>query len=213
MGIKRTIWGAMAITLSIAIFAQTFYVSMKLTRDAAMRERMKTEEADTVSSVVVSCKAAPALAAQEASETVGVARYDAPAVYTGWDGRTMEAWEMDLFVRISYLEFWGTSSACCEAGVDSILRLWESGEYGDTMGELLTAEYAPGYYVYSPMAYVWDWEYDAEGLRDMRQLCEERFYNGPVWIAPYFRLWYYHEWAVPCYEIDGVYFSTSPWVQ
>ena len=125
----------------------------------------------------------------------------------GWGGRKMEVWEMDLYSRIVYLEFWGTSQECTEAGADSILRLWELGEYGDTIGELLMAQYAPGYYVYSPMAYVWDWEYDAEGLADICALCEERFFNGPEWVAPYFRLWYYHPWATPCYCLDGVYFS------
>jgi len=127
----------------------------------------------------------------------------------GWDGHQMEVWEMDLFSRIVYLEFWGTSTECVEAGIDSMLLLWDMGEYGRTMGELLSAQYAPGYYVYSPYAYVWDWTYDADGLADMRQLCEERFANGPEWCAPYFRLWYYHEWAEPAYEIDGVYFSTG----
>lgn len=208
--VKRFITGALAIALSIAVFSQMFYIAMKLTRDNAVRERMKTEEADTASSVVVSCKADPALAPQEASEEVGVAG-GVPEVYVGWDGRTMAEWEMDLFIRISYLEFWGTSPECCEAGVDSILRLWELEEYGDTIGELLTAQYAPGYYVYSPMAYVWDWDYDEQGLADFRKLCEERFANGPVWIAPYFRLWYYHSWAVPAYQIDNVFFSVRQW--
>lgn len=46
-------------------------------------------------------------------------------------------------------------------------------------------------------------------LSEMRRLCEERFQSGPVWIAPFFRTEHYHEWAVPCYEIDGVFFSTG----
>ena len=125
----------------------------------------------------------------------------------GWDGHSMEAWEMDLLSRIVYREFWGTSTACVEAGIDSMLLLWDMGEYGRTMGELLSAQYAPGYYVYSPYAYVWEWDYDAEALAGIRAMCEERFAAGPTWCAPYFRLWYYHEWAVPAYEIDGVYFS------
>lgn len=133
--------------------------------------------------------------------------YNINTTLWGWDGHMMEVWEYDLFVRIVYLEFWGTSDECVEAGIDSILLLWDRGEYGRTMGELLSAQYAPGYYVYSPYAYVWDWTYDAEGLADIRTMCEERFAAGPTWCAPYFRLWYYHEWAAPAYEIDGVYFS------
>ena len=127
----------------------------------------------------------------------------------GWDGHRMEIWEMDLFSRIVYLEFWGTSPECCEAGADSILRLWESGYYGPRISDTLTARAEDGSLVYSPYAYVWDWEYDPEGLADMRALCEDRFYNGPEWSAPFFRLNYYHDWAVPMYEIDNVYFSTG----
>lgn len=133
--------------------------------------------------------------------------YNLNTTLWGWDGHGMEVWEFDLFVKIVYLEFWGTSKTCVEAGIDSMLLLWDMGEYGRTMGELLSAQYAPGYYVYSPYAYVWDWQYDAQGLADIRAMCEERFAAGPTWCAPYFRLWYYHEWAVPAYEIDGVFFS------
>lgn len=133
--------------------------------------------------------------------------YNLNTTVWGWDGHGMEKWEFDLFVKIVYLEFWGTSAECVEAGIDSMLLLWDMGEYGRTMGELLSAQYAPGFYVYSPYAYVWDWEYNAEGLADIRAMCEERFANGPEWCAPYFRLWYYHDWATPAYEIDGVYFS------
>lgn len=127
----------------------------------------------------------------------------------GWDGHRMEVWEMDLYSRIVYLEFWGTSPECCEAGADSILRLWESGYYGLRISDTLTARAEDGSLVYSPYAYVWDWEYDPEGLADMRALCEDRFTGGPEWSAPFFRLNYYHDWAVPMYEIDNVYFSTG----
>lgn len=127
----------------------------------------------------------------------------------GWDGHRMEVWEMDLYSRIVYLEFWGTSPECCEAGADSILRLWESGYYGPRISDTLTARAEDGSLVYSPYAYVWGWEYDPQGLADMRALCEDRFYNGPEWSAPFFRLNYYHDWAVPMYEIDNVYFSTG----
>ena len=127
----------------------------------------------------------------------------------GWDGRRMEIWEMDLYSRIVYLEFWGTSPECCEAGADSILRLWESGYYGPRISDTLTARAEDGSLVYSPYAYVWDWEYDPEGLADMRALCEDRFSGGPEWSAPFFRRNHYHDWAVPMYEIDNVYFSTG----
>lgn len=127
----------------------------------------------------------------------------------GWDGHRMDAVEMDAFSRVAYLEFWGTSPECCEAGVDAILRLWESGYYGRTMLDTLSAVTETGAPVFSTWDAVWATDYDPDGLAEMRALCESRFYNGPVWIAPFFRLDHYHDWAVPCYEIDGVYFSTG----
>lgn len=151
------------------------------------------------------------MAAEWTAETerrdIGCPDWNVDSTLWGWDGHGMEVWEMELFSRIVYLEFWGTSTACVEAGIDSMLLLWDMGEYGATMGELLSAEYAPGYYVYSPYAYVWDWTYDAEALAGIRAMCEDRFVNGPEWCAPYFRLWYYHDFGIPAYEIDGVYFS------
>lgn len=127
----------------------------------------------------------------------------------GWDGHGAEAWELDLYARIVYLEFWGTSPECCEAGADSILRLWDSGYFGDTLGGVLSARAENGALVYTTYGFVWDAEYDPDGLAEMRELCEERFLNGPEWGAEFFQLYGFPAWAVPCYEIDGVYFSTG----
>ena len=130
-----------------------------------------------------------------------------PGCYFGWDGHTAAEWEMDLFARIIYLEFWGTSPECIEAGIDSVLCLCESGYFGQTLGEVLTARAENGARVYTTYDYLWSTSYDAEALSEIRGMCEERFANGPVWIAPFFQLHYYPSWAQPCYEIDGVYFS------
>lgn len=138
---------------------------------------------------------------------IGCPDYAYETLIYGWDGHVCESWEMTLYARIVYLEVWGQSRACCEAVADSILQLWDSGYFGTTLGGLLSATAEDGSLVYSPYAYVWDWDYDAEGLAEIQALCEERFVNGPTWDAPYFRLWYYHPWAEPAYEIDGVYFS------
>lgn len=127
----------------------------------------------------------------------------------GWDGHSMEVWELDLYARIVYLEFWGTSPECCEAGADSILRLWESGYFGDTLGGVLSARAENGALVYTTYGFVWDAEYDPDGLAEIRELCESRFLNGPEWGAEFFQLYGFPEWAAPCYEIDGVYFSTG----
>lgn len=132
-------------------------------------------------------------------------------VIWGWDGRYCELWEMDLYARIMYLEFWGTSAVCCEAGADSILRMLESGYFGDSLGAVLSARSESGALVYSTYAYVWEWTYDPNGLAEMYALCVDRWTNGPVWIAPFFQLYYYPAWAVPAYQIDGVFFSVARW--
>lgn len=136
------------------------------------------------------------------------AEWSADETIYGWDGHTTTPDEMELFARITYKEFWGTSTLCCEAGVDSILRLWESEYYGETIYETLSAKTEGGAWAYSTYPYVWSATYDAEGLAYCRALCEERFVNGPKFEAPFFQLHYYPWWATPCFEIDGVFFST-----
>lgn len=129
----------------------------------------------------------------------------------GWDGHRAEAWELDLLARVFYLEFWGASIECSEAGCDAILNLWDTGKYGDTLFEALSY-YDPDYgYTYRVYPKVWQTDYDADGLAWCREFCEERFYNGPEWEAVYFQLGGYHdpEWVSPLYELDGVYFSAG----
>ena len=132
-------------------------------------------------------------------------------VIWGWDGRYCELWEMDLFARIFYLEFWGASPECCEAGCDAMLNLWASGLYGRTLGESLSAVNDFGAYVYSVYPNVWTANYDPDGLAWCREFCESRFCEGPKWEAMYFQLYGFHDpsWAIPLYEIDGVYFSVA----
>lgn len=130
----------------------------------------------------------------------------------GWDGHRMAVWEMDLFSRIVFLEFGISSQECREAGIDAILRLWESEYYSSTLFGTVSAVTENGRPAFSTYPGVWEEEYDYEKLAQIREDCEERFLNGPVWIAPFFRLDHYHDWAVPCYELDGVYFSTSPYL-
>lgn len=129
----------------------------------------------------------------------------------GWDGRMMEIWELDLWARVFYLEFYGASEECCAAGCDAMLNLWATGKYGRTLFDCLSY-YDPDYgYTYEVYPWVWDTTYDPDGLEWCRSFCEERFFSGPEWGAAYFQLGGYHDpdWVTPAYEIDGVYFSTG----
>lgn len=130
----------------------------------------------------------------------------------GADGLKMEQWEMGLFARILYREFWGTSRECCEAGADSIINLWASEYYGNSLFDTLSAVTETGEYAFSTFPGVWEEDYDPDGLAEMQSICEDRFYNGTEYEAAFFRTDHYHgEWAVPCFCFteDNVYFSTG----
>lgn len=219
MGIRKFFSGIFAIALMLVLFAQGFYYCMRSLKNGI--EDSKTAEVKT-SAVAVVYEAETTAAAENEAEAETVVRQDIgctdEVVCTtifGWDGHTMEPWEFDLFSRVFYLEFFGSSDVLCEAGCDAILRLWESEEFGPTMGGLLTAVNVAGQYVYDVYAYVWDWQYDEDGLEWCRQLCMKRFTDGPTWYATYFQKWGYPDWGpwspIPCYEIDEVYFSISRW--
>ena len=139
---------------------------------------------------------------------IGCPDYNVETVLYGWDGHSMESWEMDLFARIVYLEFNGTEPECMNAGIDSILNLWESGYFGRTIFETLSATAENGALVYTTYGYVWDWDYDYTVLQEIKTLCAERFMNGPRYGCHFFQLYGFPWWAQPLYEIDQVYFST-----
>ena len=137
--------------------------------------------------------------------------YNICSTLWGWDGHSCEVWEMDLFSRIFYLEFWQPNLTLCEAGCDAMLQLWDLN--GGTLFDTLSAITESGAYAFSTYPAVWKTEYDAEGLAWCRAYCEERFTMGPAWTAQYFRKGQYHDWGqwspIPAYEIDGIYFSTA----
>ena len=154
--------------------------------------------------------------AAEAHPPVGIdpggIDYNICSTLYGANGLKMEQWEMGLFARILYREFWGTSRECCEAGADSIINLWASGYYGNSLFDTLSAVTETGGYAFSTFPGVWDEDYDPEGLAEMQRICEDRFYNGTEYEAAFFRTDYYHgDWAVPCFCFpdDNVYFSTG----
>lgn len=140
---------------------------------------------------------------------IGCPDYDVESTLWGWDGHSMEVWEMDLFSRIFYLEFWQPNLTLCEAGCDAMLGLWELD--GGTMYETLSHVNENGSYAFSTYPGVWEAEYDPDGLAWCRAYCEKRFCEGPSWPAQYFRKGQYHDWdewsPIPAYEIDGIYFS------
>lgn len=135
--------------------------------------------------------------------------YNLCSTLWGWDGHSMEAWEMDLFSMIFYREFWQPNLTLCEAGCDAMLQLWDLN--GGTMYETLSHVNEGGSYAFSTFPGVWETEYDPDGLAWCRAYCEERFCEGPSWPAQYFRKGQYHDWdewsPIPAYEIDGIYFS------
>lgn len=140
---------------------------------------------------------------------VGCPDYNVESTLWGWDGHCMESWELELFSRIFYKEFWQPNLTLCEAGCDAILGLWDLN--GGTMYETLSHVNENGSYAFSTYPGIWEAEYDPDGLAWCRVYCEERFYEGPSWPAQYFRKGQYHDWQewspIPAYEIDGIYFS------
>lgn len=128
----------------------------------------------------------------------------------GAHGLTAEPWELDLMARTVSREVCGCSRTCWEAVADSILRRVESGHWGSTIYSVLSAVEDNGSWAYDTWPDVWDGE--IELYDEIRAVCEERFYNGAEWDATHFRTEYYHPWAISLYEIDGVYFSVSPWL-
>lgn len=140
---------------------------------------------------------------------LGCPDYNVDYTVYGWDGHTAEPWELELLARVFYLEFWGTSDECCEAGCDAMLNLWDTGLYGSTLGASLSGVNDSGHWIYSVYPNVWDTNYDPEGLEWCREFTAERFYHGPEWDAVYFQLYGFHDpsWTVPLYKLDTVYFS------
>ena len=129
------------------------------------------------------------------------------AIY-GWDGHMMTGVELDLFSRITYLEFWGASKECMNAGIDSILNLWSSEYFGRTLFETLSATAENGAFVYTTYGYAYDWDYDYTALKEIKALCLKRFVEGPRYNCCFFQLYGFPAWAEPLYAIDSVYFST-----
>ena len=146
----------------------------------------------------------------EQVKDVGCPDWNLCSTLYGAHGLTAEPWELDLMARIVSREVCGCSRTCWEAVADSILRRVETGHWGSSIYSVLSAVEENGSWAYDTWPDVWDGE--IELYDEIRAVCEERFYNGADWDATHFRTEYYHPWAISLYEIDGVYFSLSPYL-
>jgi len=148
--------------------------------------------------------------AEQVRKDAGCPDWNLCSTLYGAHGLTAEPWELDLMARIVSREVCGCSRTCWEAVADSILRRVESGYWGSTIYSVLSAVEENGAWAYDTWPYIWDGE--IELYDEIRAVCEDRFYNGAQWDATHFRTEYYHPWAISLYEIDGVYFSQSPYL-
>lgn len=134
----------------------------------------------------------------------------------GANGLTAEAWEIDLLTRIVSREVCGCSETCWVAICDAILNRVACGYWGSTIYEVVSAVEQGGALAFT----TWPDVYDGKPIElydEIRAVCEYEFYNGVQFpeYAKYFNLYGYAAWdgAVPCYEIDGVFFSASEWLE
>lgn len=116
--------------------------------------------------------------------------------------------ELEELARLAFLEAgsdWN-SDDCIRAVVEVVFNQLNYGAWGDTLHEVIfsAGNYEPAYNI--PFT---------EPTERCRAIVKDVYKNGislPSRIM-FFRAWHYHEWAgaVPEFEIDGVYFSSSWW--
>lgn len=149
----------------------------------------------------------------DAPALIGIGR-EAKIVYYGANGYIATEEEIDLFTRIVSREVCGCSIECQRAVADSILNRLYCGYWGDTLYEVLSAVENTGEWAYTTYPFVYDGN-PIELYDEIYELCLTAFIDGPVWAkeAKYFNTGYYATWAVPMYNLDGVYFSASPYLE
>ena len=121
-----------------------------------------------------------------------------------------EEWELEELARLAYLEAGADwmSDDCIRAVVEVVFNQLQYGAWGNTLHDVI---YSPGNY--EP---AWNIPYTEPSAR-CREIVHDVYKNGiriPQRVM-FFRAWYYHQWegAIPEFEIDGVYFSSSWWCQ
>ena len=135
---------------------------------------------------------------------------------SGANGLTAEAWEIDLLTRIVSREACGCSETCWTAICDAILNRVSCGYWGSSIFEVVSAVEEGGAYAFT----TWPDVYNGAPIElydEIRAVCEREFYNGAQFpdYVKYFNLYGFATWdgAVPCYEIEGVFFSASEWLE
>lgn len=116
--------------------------------------------------------------------------------------------ELEELARLAFLEAGSDwiSDDCIRAVVEVVFNQLNYGQWGNTLHEVI---YSPGNY---EPAYAIPYTESTERCREIVRDVYENGISIPSRVL-FFRAWHYHEWsgAVPEFEIDGVYFSSSWW--
>lgn len=121
-----------------------------------------------------------------------------------------EEWELEELARLAYLEAGADwmSDDCIRAVVEVVFNQLQYGAWGSTLHDVIfsAGNYEPA----------WNIPYTEPSAR-CREIVHQVYHEGiriPARVM-FFRAWYYHQWegAIPEFEIDGVYFSSSWWCQ
>ncbi len=118
--------------------------------------------------------------------------------------------ELEELARLAFLEAGSDwiSDDCIRAVVEVVFNQLNYGQWGRTLHEVI---YSPGNY---EPAYAIPY---TESTERCRAIVKDVYENGislPSRVM-FFRAWHYHQWvgAVPEFEIDGVFFSSSYWCE
>jgi len=124
-------------------------------------------------------------------------------------------WELEELARLAFLEAGSDwiSDDCIRAVIEVAFNQLNYGAWGDTLHEVIFSVNSDGTRNYSPAL---DIPY-TEPTERCREIVKDVYENGialPSRVM-FFRAYYYHQWlgAVPEFEIDGVYFSSSWWCE
>lgn len=118
--------------------------------------------------------------------------------------------ELEELARLAFLEAGSDwiSDDCIRAVVEVVFNQLNYGQWGNSLHEVIysAGNYEPAYNI--PYT---------EPTERCREIVRDVYENGislPSRVM-FFRAYYYHQWvgAVPEFEIDGVYFSSSYWCE